>query len=129
LFKACIEGAFDWPALYDATSEQFVDLIIAKFADSLEETQENSALKMLILNSTDPEVGEIVQEAAKIAIVRPMQKLVGGARARERVAMFLAVIIGASMMRNNLKIDGIADTSRLNYERQLRYLAKAALNY
>ena len=55
--------------------------------------------------------------------------MLGGAKARERVALFLAVMIGASMMRNNLQVDGMANTSRLNYERQLRYLADAALSY
>jgi len=46
-----------------------------------------------------------------------------------RVALFLAVMIGASMMRNNLEMNGMADTSQLNCERKLRYLADAALNY
>jgi AcrR family transcriptional regulator len=129
LFKASIEGAFDWPELHTASDGQFKDIVVAKLADSLEQTEENSALKMLILNSMDPEVGDYVREAAKQCLVKPMQDMLGGTRARERVALFLAVMIGASMMRNNLQIDGMADTSRLNYERQLRYLADAALSY
>ena len=129
LFKASIEGAFNWPELLEATDGQFKDILVAKLADSLEQTEENSAIKMLILNSMDPEVGDFVRMAAKDNLVKPMQKMLGGAKARERVALFLAVMIGASMMRNNLQVDGMADTSRLNYERQLRYLADAALSY
>jgi AcrR family transcriptional regulator len=129
LFKASIDGAFDWPELFAASDGQFKDIVVAKLADSLEQTEENSAVKMLILNSMDPEVGDYVREAAKNYLIVPMQTMLGGTKAREQVALFLAVMIGASMMRNNLQVDGIANTSRLNYERQLRYLADAALNY
>ena len=129
LFKASMEGAFEWPELFAASDGQFKDIVVAKLADSLEQTEENSALKMLILNSMDPKVGDIVREAARECLITPMQKMLGGAKARERVALFLAVMIGASMMRNNLQVDGMANTSRLNYERQLRYLADAALSY
>jgi AcrR family transcriptional regulator len=129
LFKASIDGAFDWPELFAASNGQFKDIVVAKLADSLEQTEENSAVKMLILNSMDPEVGDYVREAAKNYLIVPMQTMLGGTKAREQVALFLAVMIGASMMRNNLQVDGIANTSRLNYERQLRYLADAALNY
>lgn len=129
LFKASIEGAFDWPELYGAKGDQFKKLVVAKLADSLEQTEENSALKMLILNSMDPEVGDLVCRAAKDGLIKPMQQCLGGAKARERVALFLAMMIGASMMRNNLQVDGMANTSRLNYERQLNYLADAALRY
>ncbi len=129
LFKASMEGAFEWPELLAASDGQFKDIVVAKLADSLEQTEENSALKMLILNSMDPEVGDLVREAARDCLIAPMQRMLGGAKARERVALFMAVMIGASMMRNNLQVDGIANTSRLNYERQLRYLADAALSY
>ena len=129
LFKASIDGAFDWPELFAASDGQFKDIVVAKLADSLEQTEENSALKMLILNSMDPEVGDYVREAAKDCLILPLQTILGGEKARERVALFLAVMIGASMMRNNLQVDGMANTSRLNYERQLRYLADAALSY
>ena len=129
LFKASIDGAFDWPELFAASDGQFKDIVVAKLADSLEQTEENSAVKMLILNSMDPEVGDYVREAAKNYLIVPMQTMLGGTKAREQVALFLAVMIGASMMRNNLQVDGIANTSRLNYERQLRYLADAALSY
>ena len=129
LFKASIDGAFDWPELFAASHGQFKDIVVAKLADSLEQTEENSAVKMLILNSMDPEVGDYVREAAKNYLIVPMQTMLGGTKAREQVALFLAVMIGASMMRNNLQVDGIANTSRLNYERQLRYLADAALSY
>lgn len=129
LFKACIEGAFDWPELDGVQQDQFKDLMVARLADSLVETSENSALKMLIINAMDPEVGDLVRDAAKQSLIKPMQRMLGGSKARERVALFMAVMIGASMMRNTLQVDGMADTSRLNYERQLRYLADAALSY
>lgn len=129
LFKESIEGAFDWPELYEAKGDQFKDMVVMKLADSLEQTAENSAMKMLIINSMDPEVGDLVRKAARDDLIKPMQKWMGGAKARERIALFLATMIGASMMRNNLKVGGMADTSRLNYERQLRYLADAALRY
>lgn len=129
LFKATLDGAFDWPELNDAQDSQFLDHIVEKLADSMQQTQQNSAVKMLILNALDPEVGDLVRKAAKDSLIRPLQKQIGGIKADERVALFLAVIIGASMMRNNLQVEGMANTSRLNYERQLRYLAKAALSY
>jgi hypothetical protein len=112
-----------------AEADKFKDLMVAKLADSLVETTENSALKMLIINAMDPEVGDLVREAAKQDLIRPMQRTLGGSKARERVALFMAVMIGASMMRNTIQVDGMADTSRLNYERQLRYLADAAFSY
>jgi AcrR family transcriptional regulator len=129
LFKASITGAFDWPELDVFDADKFSDVMVAKLADSLVETNENSALKMLIINAMDPEVGDLVRATAKQSLIKPMQRILGGSKARERVALFMAVMIGASMMRNTLQVDGMADTSRLNYERQLRYLADAALRY
>jgi AcrR family transcriptional regulator len=129
LFKACIEGAFDWPELDVVDADEFRDVMVSKLADSVVGTSENSALKMLIINAMDPEVGDLVREVAKQSLIKPMQRILGGTAARERVALFMAVMVGASMMRNTLQVDGMADTSRLNYERQLRYLADAALTY
>ncbi|MCP5073303.1 MAG: TetR/AcrR family transcriptional regulator [Rhodobacteraceae bacterium] len=128
LFEATLVGAFDWPELQEDRGN-FLELIVNKQAKGLHESGEASAIKMLIMNASDPDVGEIVRSEVTRCFTKPITEVIGPPKAQERLAMMMAVIVGASIMRHDIRAAGMSDCSEEQYGAQLRHLVTAAMAY
>ncbi len=128
LFAATLNTAFDWPELLAADDPSVV--AIAKYAAPDAGAADTAAVRMIVMNAADPEVGDLVREGLQVKLLKPLQdKMGGGEGAAQRLALFIAVILGASMARQSLQLPGVADVPPETYAAQLRQLVDAALTF
>ncbi|MEO9650542.1 MAG: TetR family transcriptional regulator [Roseobacter sp.] len=128
LFKATLESAFDWPEILDETNDPF-EVAVEKYAHIETEAQHVSAIQMIVMNAHDPEVGDVLREILQDQLIHPLQLRMQGPDAARQLSMFVAVVLGASMVRQTLKLTGMADVPETEYANQLRYLINAAIEY
>ncbi len=128
LFETTLEGALEIPE-HLTDSESFLEMMINKQVRGLHESDEPSLIKMMIMNAADPDIGDQVCRGAATAFSEPMAEIIGPPRAQERLAMVMAVIVGASIMRHDMKAAGMADCSEDEYRAQLRHLVDAAMAF
>lgn len=127
LFQATLETAFDWPEMLAADDP--VQVAIAKYANPDTDAQQVSSTRMIVVNASDPEVGDLVRQTLRDELIGPMQDKMGGPEAAPHLAMFVAVILGASMVRQTLRLPGMADQTPCGYAAQLQHLIDAALTF
>jgi len=124
LFEATLEGAFQVFEVPPSNEAELVDAFIRIFAETPRTTTEPSAIRMLLTNSHDEEVGTTVRSLYDKHIQQALRTLLG----EERAALIAAVIFGFSVAEKSLRIEGIASPSSPEYEAQLRHLLEAALD-
>lgn len=128
LFEAALEGAFDWPDLFDGTADP-VGTIVAKFSDPAKEDFERQVVRMILMNATEPDVGPLVRAEMERKLLAPLRTRMGGEGAAANVALFVAVLLGASLARQGLQLHGLADQPAETYAAELRHLVDAALSF
>lgn len=128
LFEATLDGAFYWPELLEEGAD-LMQVMVDKSTKGLHEAEEASPMKMLIMNSADPEVGPLVRASVKAQFTDPLAKALGGEKAEERMAMVMAALIGSSIVRFDIQAAGLAESDEEKYGAQLRHLVMAALDY
>ena len=128
LFRATLERAFDWPEILDEANDPF-EVAIAKYAGAQTKAHQVSATRMIVMNANDPEAGDVLRAVLQACLIGPLQDRVGGPQAEERLAMFVSVVLGASMVRQSLKLPSMAAMSQDAYAAQLRYLIDAAIGF
>ncbi len=125
LFAATLDGAFHWPELISAADPPAV--VVAKYTDPAQATAHVLLIRMIAANIADPEVGHLVRAAQQAQFYEPMLAKLGGPKMAARLAMFVAVMIGADMTREVIGLPGLSDASNADYARQLRHMLDAAL--
>lgn len=128
LFEATLDAAFDWPELL-ATDRDPVEVAVTKYANPETDWEEISATRMIVANAGDPEVGDLVRQRLRDTLLDPLQERMGGAQAAPNLALFIAVVLGASMVRQCLRLPAMAKASPEEYAAQLRYMIDAALAF
>ncbi|WP_341365471.1 TetR/AcrR family transcriptional regulator [Yoonia sp. BS5-3] len=128
LFRAALESAFEWDEILDAARDP-IEVAIAKYADAGTEAHQVSAIRMIVMNASDPEVGDLLRGVLREKLIDPLQERMGGRQAASQLAMFAAVVLGASIVRQTLKLPGMAGVPDAEYADQLRYLINAAISF
>lgn len=128
LFKATLTTAFDWPELISPDKDP-VEVVIEKYANPESDAHQTSVIRMIVMNANDPQVGELVRQTLRHTVLDPLEARIGGPQASNRLAMFVAVLLGASMVRQSLQLPGMAAVEPDVYARQLRHLVEAALHF
>ncbi|MEM6900656.1 MAG: TetR/AcrR family transcriptional regulator [Pseudomonadota bacterium] len=125
LFKATLEGAFDTFEKPPSTEAELIEAFVHIFAKTPRSNTEPSAIRMLLTNSHDDEVGSLVRQMYDKHFQLGLRSLLGN----ERAALFAAVVFGFSVAEKSLRIDGIAPPHSADYEAQLKHLMQAALDF
>ncbi|MEP3048872.1 MAG: TetR/AcrR family transcriptional regulator [Roseibium sp.] len=128
LFKATLTKALDWPELVSPDNDP-VEVVIEKYANPESDAHQTSFIRMIVMNANDPQVGELVRQTLRDKLFDPLEARMGGQKASTRLAMFIAVVIGASMVRQSLQLPGMAAVEPDVYARQLRHMIEAALQF
>lgn len=128
LFEASLAGAFDWPELC-VEGADLLGVMVDKAAKGLHEAEETSAMKMIIMNSADPHVGALVRAHVAQYFTEPTTNMLGGENAAARMAMVMAVLIGASIVRYDIRAQGLAEENEESYRHMLEHLVRAASEY
>lgn len=127
LFEATMEGAFHWPDILDPAGPDPAEVAVAKYASPKTCDLQMSVTRMIVMNAADPEVGDLVRAALRAHLLDPLQKRLGGDA--QHLAMFVAVILGVSVARQNLALAGMVEGPPEAFEAQLRHLLDAALSF
>ncbi|MEM7660644.1 MAG: TetR/AcrR family transcriptional regulator [Pseudomonadota bacterium] len=125
LFKATLEDAFEIFETPPTNEQELVDEFTHLFTEAPRDSTEPSAILMLLTNSHDEEVGELVRNLYDEQFQQGLRTLLGA----ERAALFASVLFGFSVVEKSLQVDGIAAPTSEAFKDQLRHLMQAALNY
>lgn len=128
LFQATLDNAFNWPEILDPANDP-VDVAIAKYTDPEKAEAHMTAMRMIMANAGDEEVGDLVRAAFAAKLLQPLQERLGGPAASQRLAMFIAVLVGASVGKQCLGLPGLSDSDANTYRAQLHHLVDAALSF
>lgn len=123
LFEATLEGAFNIFETPPADEEELVEAIVRIFTETPRTSSEPSAVTMLLTNSHDSEVGDLVRRLYDTHLQQALRALLG----QERSALFAAAVFGFSVAEKMLRVEGIASPSSAHYKNQLKHLLQAAL--
>ncbi len=126
LFEETLEKAFDLPVQWDCGHEGLVDTMVQVFIAAPRDSETPSAMRMLLANAQDDEVGELVREKFSTQFFSEVQRTIGD---QKRATLFMAVLLGLSVAEKTLRLPGTDVSKGDEYEHQLRYLMNAALNY
>lgn len=129
LFEATLEGAFDWPDLLDESAGSPIDVVIEKFSNAATESAEISVVQLILMNGSDPDVGDSIRQGLADGIVEPLCRRMGGEGTAANVALFFAVILGTSVTRKQLGMPGLVGQTTDEFARQLRHMMEAALSF
>jgi hypothetical protein len=70
-----------------------------------------------------------VRDGLEIGLLGPLRARMGGEAAAPNIALFVAVILGAALVRQGLALKGVADQTPAVFTAQLRHLIDAALSF
>ena len=126
LFEATLADAFEISFLPDSTPEQLIETTIQIFATAPREHDCPSPLHLLLMNAHDDEVGPLVRKGFDVGYY---DKLLGVIGAPDRVALFIAVLLGISVAEKSLHVPGIGAPTSDTYAKKLRHLLRAAIAF
>ncbi len=126
LFEATLEDAFPKELFAGLTPDTLVDHMVSLFVSAPRDGEDPSAIRMILMNSHDDEVGDLVRATQGKYWEQPLTTLLGSA---EKAAMFGAASFGLSVVEKSLKMGGVAAVGSTAYAAQLRHIMQAALDF
>ncbi|MEM9714893.1 MAG: TetR family transcriptional regulator [Pseudomonadota bacterium] len=126
LFLASLEGASDWPDMFDTAEPDVLGLVVEKFSDA-DRMAQADGMRMFIVNALDPEVGALIKEGFEQDFGRRLAQKIGGDRALEKASKLMGVMFGSALFRDMLKVEPLASMDTEAYQKYLRDLGEAAL--
>jgi len=126
MFEETLSKAFVLPVQWPCAYDDLVETMVQVFVGSPRDRENPSAMRMLLANAQDDEVGELVRETFNTRFFRGVEKTIGD---QKRATLFMAVLLGMSVAEKTLNLPGMDTPKGDEYERQLRYLMNAALSY
>ncbi|MDJ0858226.1 MAG: TetR family transcriptional regulator [Dinoroseobacter sp.] len=124
LFEASLEDipALDISALKN--TDDLISAVVEMFSTTPRGGPVPSPTAAILLNASDPEVGELVRFHYTRKWQDPLNQIIGN---RAQAAMFSAAMLGMSVAEKALHLPGIAPADSDAYKEQLRKLLKGAL--
>jgi len=102
LFEATLSYAFDWSDSIDINDENIIELFIGFLSESMDIKDQTTVVKMIIMNSSDPNVGDLVknltQKKMRNNILKRLKKITP-----LQLDLMNAALIGISQTRKTLK--------------------------
>lgn len=129
LFEATLDGAFDWPEMFESEEKSAIDVTVEKFSDPEKEAHSLAIIQMVLMNAPDPEVGEIVHSRVSSEFVAPICARLGPQADEQNVALWMSVLLGLSVARSSRHMPGIGDRTPEEFARQVRHMISAALDF
>lgn len=126
LFEATLKDAFPTEFLAGVTPETLVDRMVTLFVEAPRGGEDPSPIRMILMNSHDDEVGDLVRETHETHWAAPLTTMLGSP---QKAALFGAVAFGLSVTEKSLRMEGIAPVGTPEYAAQLRHLMQSALDF
>jgi hypothetical protein len=120
LFKATLDK-FDWVHDIDINDDNIIDLYTGWLLESMDMKDETTVVKMLIMNSPDPIVGDLVkntnQKKMRTPILKKLKKITP-----LQYDLMASAVIGISQTRKTLRAPALTSLKREEYKRVLKYI-------
>ncbi|UWR16183.1 TetR/AcrR family transcriptional regulator [Sulfitobacter sp. M368] len=126
LFDTTLAGAFDDPSARAKSTDQLMDLMTQLFVTAPRGGEMPSVVRMILSNAHDDEVGEKVRRLTHDNFYAPLLVIIG---CPARTALFMAVLLGISVVEKTIKLPDYPAPSTAAYEARLRHMMQAALSY
>ena len=127
LFKTTI-GSFDWVHDFDINDDNIIDVYVGWLLASMDIKDETTVVKMLIMNSPDPIVGDLVKnihiKKMRNPIVKKLKKI-----SPLQYDLMASVFIGISQTRKTLKMPTLTSLKKEQYEKILKHMFKGAITF
>jgi AcrR family transcriptional regulator len=126
LFAATLEGAFDTSALPQTNGADLIEAVVHLFSIASRNADDPSVIRLILMNAHEAEVGELVRAAHTEQMQSYLEQVIGDPTC---AALFMAVILGASVAEKSLRLRAMAPLGSPEYAAELRYMLRAALAY
>jgi AcrR family transcriptional regulator len=84
---------------------------------------------IMLRSASSPKAGEIIRELIHRDVLDPMAKLIGGPEGEMRANMLLAVLMGISVLRTVMQVEGMCEAEPCQFRTErFRCLFEAAIN-
>ena len=127
LFKATI-GSFDWVNDLDINDDNIIDVYVGWLLASMDIKDETTVVKMLIMNSSDPVVGDFIKNINIKKIRNPILKKLKKISPLQYDLM-ISAFIGISQTRKTLKMPTLVSLKKAEYEKVLKHIFKAVISF
>ena len=127
LFKTTI-GSFDWVRDFDINDDNIIDVYVGWLLASMDIKDETTVVKMLIMNSSDPIVGDFIKNINIKKIRNPILKKLKKVSPLQYDLM-ISAFIGISQTRKTLKMPSLVLLRKAQYEKVLKHIFKAAISF
>ena len=127
LFKATLDP-FDWVHDIDINDENIIDVFTGWLLESMDIKDETTVVKMLIMNSSDPVVGDFIKNINIKKIRNPILKKLKKVSPLQYDLM-ISAFIGISQTRKTLKMPSLVLLRKAQYEKVLKHIFKAAISF
>ena len=104
-------------------------------AQLIEEDQDDDRARrmemfiIMLRSASSPKAGEIIRELIHRDVLDPMAKLIGGPEGEMRANMLLAVLMGISVLRTVMQVEGMCEAEPCQFRTErFRCLFEAAIN-
>ena len=126
LFSATLDRAFDTSALPQTNGADLVEAVVHLFSIASRDPNDPSIIRLILMNAHDAEVGALVRAAHGQQMQSYLERVIGDPN---RAALFMSVILGASVAEKSLRLQAMAPLGSSGYAAELRYMLQAALAY
>ena len=127
LFKATLDR-FDWVHDIDINDDNIIDVYTGWLLESMDMKDETTHVKMLIMNSSDPIVGDLVKnihvKKMRNPIVKKLKKI-----SPLQYDLMASAFIGISQTRKTLKMPTLTSLKKEQYEKILKHMFKGAITF
>ena len=127
LFKTTI-GSFDWVHDFDINDDNIVDVYVGWLLASMDIKDETTVVKMLIMNSSDPVVGNFIKNINIKKMRNPILKKLKKVSPLQYDLM-ISAFIGISQTRKTLKMPTLTSLKKEQYEKILKHMFKGAITF
>ena len=118
LFEATLSYAFDWSDSIDINDENIIELFIGFLSESMDIKDQTTVVKMIIMNSSDPNVGDLVknltQKKMRNNILKRLKKITP-----LQLDLMNAALIGISQARKTLKAPSLVALKKMSMKKYL----------
>ena len=127
LFKTTI-GSFDWVHDFDINDDNIIDVYVGWLLASMDIKDETTVVKMLIMNSSDLIVGDLVKNIHMKKMRNPILKKLKKINPLQYDLM-VSAFIGISQTRKTLKMPTLTSLKKEQYEKILKHMFKGATTF
>ncbi|MDG1982360.1 MAG: helix-turn-helix domain containing protein [Alphaproteobacteria bacterium] len=127
LFKATLDR-FNWVDDIDINDDNIIDVYTGWLLESMDMKDETTVVKMLIMNSSDPVVGNFIKNINIKKMRNPILKKLKKVSPLQYDLM-ISAFIGISQTRKTLKMPTLTSLKKTQYEKILKHIFKGATTF